>query len=471
MRLAARLRRKFTIATLVLGMMSNTSTSQADNWDMYLTVDNQFNAYFGTATTTNFFAGSGNNFMTTYHFTALGRAPTDYFYVVSVSDQDIAQGFIGIFANTTTNKSVQTGSVVWQVFPAGAYAATNPFHPNPWPPSQMPTQVQVNTAIAYATANNLWVAPTSLPSYTNGSPPWGLRANIPTSAKWIWYNTGDGPNPSNPFEPGFNHDEFLVFRVAGAIPTQPIVIVDSIPGAFVDISATGTVLNLADDAEAVINTTIGNAVFPAGSVVVGNNGGLGFPSVAGQDDLAPLNAAIPSNTAFSGRQTAMPYWDDLKGDDFFAAGEAPRGGKNGSVQWKEISNVLIVQWTNRPVVGTQRVNGTVRFQAQIFGGVAIAPGAIYAQYLYDDINQATPNGGASATIGFQGGYSGFSDFQWSFNTAGAVSNGNVLTATSPATPPSNAFPAVSDVGQVVLVLLFLTAGAVVFRRGRRAASA
>ncbi|HKQ46775.1 MAG TPA: hypothetical protein VJZ71_01760 [Phycisphaerae bacterium] len=262
----------------------------------------------------------------------------------------------------------------------------------------------------------------------------------------------------------------LNFSAGAASCPSFLTIVDSIPGAFIDISASGTVLNLNDDDEAIINTTVGNAVFPAGTVAVANNGGLAFPSVGGQDDLDPNNAPIPSNSAFNGRQSALAYWDDLKGDDLAAAGaDAPRGGKNGSVRWQEISNVLIVQWTDRPVGGALRVNDTVRFQVQIFGGVSVGPGAQYAQFIYDDIDQAVPNGGASATIGHQGGASGFSDYQWSFNTAGAVSNGTALTVITPmATTNTNAVPAVSDVGQVVLVLLFLTAGVFVFRRGRKA---
>lgn len=157
-----------------------------------------------------------------------------------------------------------------------------------------------------------------------------------------------------------------------------------------------------DDDEAVITTTIGNAAFPAGTVVVGNNGGLAFPSVAGENDLDPTNATIPSLSAFNGRQSALGYWDDLKGDDF-AGAASPRGGKNGSVRWQQIGNVLIVQWSDRPVAGALRVNDTVTFQAKIFGGVGVAPGAQYGQFIYDDVNQATPNGGASATIAYQGG--------------------------------------------------------------------
>jgi hypothetical protein len=242
---------------------------------------------------------------------------------------------------------------------------------------------------------------------------------------------------------------------------QPLTIVSNQPGAFVDISVTGTPLVLNDDEEGVIPPTIGNAVFPVGTIVAANNGGLAFPSVGGQNDLAPLNAAIPSASAFNGRQSLLAYWDDLKGDDSLLQ----RGGKNGSVRYQLITpTVLVVQWTDRSVSGSlvAGADPKVTFQIKIFGGVGPAPGAIYAQLIYDDVDNPTPDGGASATIGYQNGASDSNDVQWSFNTAGAVHNGTVLSLVQ-----ANSIPAVSDAGNVALVLLFLTAGVLVLRRGRR----
>lgn len=462
------------IALLVLGFPSGVA--KADDWDMYLCVDNFFDAYFGNNTATVGLIGSGNSFNTTYHFTVPGRSPSDYLYVVGVSDHLTEQGFVGVFTNTTNGRTVHTSSVLWQVFPAGAHAATNPFFPSPWPPATMPTQAQVNTAINYATTNNLWITPSDPPGEVNdGTVFGGLRTNIPVSANWIWHNTGLGPNPGNPLHGGFNHNEFLVFRLQGAVNKQQVILGAQAPGTFLDISTTGTPLNLNDDDEAVITTTIGNPIFPAGTVVVANNGGLGFPGVPGENDLAPNNAPIPSNTAFNGRQSAIVFWDDLKGEDLTASrAAAPRGGKNGNVFWQQVGTKLVVQWNDRPVSGAaaRGPSDTVSFQIQIFDGVAIAPGAQYAQFIYGDVSQPAPNGGASATIGYQGGISGVSDFQWSFNNPGVVFNGSVLTASSPLAPSEpnpNAIPAVSDAGRVVMVLLLLTAGIFLFKQGRSGA--
>lgn len=129
----------------------------------------------------------------------------------------MAQGFIGDFTNTTTSLTIDTGLTVWEVFSAGNHAQTNPFFPNPWPANLQPTQAQVDTAIAFATANGLWQAPDTAPGGApNGSAPWGFRPGIDANANWIWHRAPNGP--IDPLHGGFNHDEFLVFRVAGAVP-------------------------------------------------------------------------------------------------------------------------------------------------------------------------------------------------------------------------------------------------------------
>lgn len=200
-----------------------------------------------------------------------------------------------------------------------------------------------------------------------------------------------------------------------------LIIVDDLPGEFIDISQTGLPLDLGNDASIEIITAIGNTIFPSGSVIVGNNGGLGFDPV--DPTLPPENEAIPTNNGFGGSQSAFIFWDDIGNDigfgDLFT----------GNVFWEEQGGTLIVQWHDR---GFDDGKGpdTSRFQIQIFdtpGG----PNPIFAQFLYDDIEQPRPGGGASATIGYQDGNAGFNDFQWSFNTPGAVQNGTVLSIMLP----------------------------------------
>lgn len=200
-----------------------------ENWEMYLTVDNMFDVYFGTPRkTTGEVVGRGDNWTKEYFFKAEGRQKTDYMYVATASDHSTAQGFIGTFKNLSRNKVTNTGDSVWEVFPAGAYEETNPYWPNPWPARLMPTQEEVDKAIAFAEANDLWVKPVGPEGYDNdpatpitpGTREWGTQAyqNIPKNARWIWHESGKCGSAGwvTPLSQ-CNHDEFLIFRVPGLI--------------------------------------------------------------------------------------------------------------------------------------------------------------------------------------------------------------------------------------------------------------
>ena len=200
----------------------------------------------------------------------------------------------------------------------------------------------------------------------------------------------------------------VMLAAVGNARAGQLTLVDDLPGTFIDISKTGgTPLNLGDDEEVEIGTFAGNLVFAPGIVVVANNGGLGFGHET-VTDLEPLNEPIPSDSAFLGGQAALAFWDDI--DD-----------KEGDVFFTELDGRLIVQWNDRPLVDDP--SQTVRFQIQIFD--ELDPQGVFAQFIFDDASNA--GGGASATIGYQDGGAGLGDVEWSFNTAGAVADGTVLS--------------------------------------------
>ena len=214
-------------------MLQNPSAAVADNWTMSMTVDNQYNVYFGDQFLSSpTFVGGGANWTVTDTWNISGVASNAFLYVATASDQQVAQGFIGEFTNTTTSHSFVTSAASgtpWQVFAAGAFLpqlhTIDPSIPSGvWPPSLQPTQTQVQEAVTYATLHSLWLAPDSAPGYTNGANPlpWGTRPGLPANAEWIWHNAGTvppGPYPV-PFNGG-NEAEFLVFRIAGAAVPEP----------------------------------------------------------------------------------------------------------------------------------------------------------------------------------------------------------------------------------------------------------
>jgi hypothetical protein len=204
--------------TIALMIAAATSAAIADDWTIKMTVDNQYDVYFGNSLATSLVVGGDTNWTTTETWNVTGAGPNDFLYVATASDHAVAQGFLGEFHNTTQSVTIETGSGVWEVFPAGAWLQTiNASWPATWPPSVMPTQSEVDQAIAFATTNNLWQTPDTLPSYQNSlSPlPWGTQAGISGTASWIWHDSGNQVSPAPypaPFD-GFNHDEFLIFRV------------------------------------------------------------------------------------------------------------------------------------------------------------------------------------------------------------------------------------------------------------------
>ena len=235
----------------------------------------------------------------------------------------------------------------------------------------------------------------------------------------------------------------MFFELAPLAHGQQVHIVDNLPGFFEDIS-TSKPFFLGNDEEVVVGTTIGNFVFPAGTVVVADNGGVAFGNPPSAN-LAPVNEPIPSAAVFGGGQALLVYWDDF--DD-----------KDGDVFLSQETGDLIIQWHNRLLGGAP--TGTARVQLKIFGNVG--PSGIVAQLIFDDIQQPGVEGGVGATIGYQDGGAGFGDFQWSFNTAGAVANGTVLSLVL-----TDSVPATSEWTLVIMLIGLLVAGTLIVCRRTR----
>ena len=147
---------------------------------------------------------------------------------------------------------------------------------------------------------------------------------------------------------------------------------------FVDISTTGTPLDLANDQSRIIQTTVGNRIIPAGAVTVSNNGVV----LTGRyGEIGGINIPLDrvSRFYFPSPQGLFPYWDDID-------------ARRGNVFWEEkyIDGVraLIVQWDRRPLVPNV---GSLTFQVQLF-----ASGPVWARYVYKDLGV---NDGTGAVIG------------------------------------------------------------------------
>ncbi len=186
------------------------------------------------------------------------------------------------------------------------------------------------------------------------------------------------------------------------------------PNLFVDISATGTQLALDQGFyghRSYITTTVGNDIFPAGTVTVGRDGimlaGTAIWYLGGHEPL-------PDTFYLDGLPALAPLWT-LLGANFSV----------GEVYYEETVvggiNTLIVQWTDLP---HWHDFGAATFQVQVF-----ETGPVQTRFVYQDITFGSPlyDGGADASVGVQ--ISGSEAYQFSFDQP-MLADGDVLDFTN-----------------------------------------
>jgi hypothetical protein len=219
-----------------------------------------------------------------------------------------------------------------------------------------------------------------------------------------------------------------------AVSASAQVTIGAGTAVFVDISVTGTPITTTagDDTAHGFVSTVGNALFPAGPVVVTSNGFI----VAGATPLGSTftNAAIISTSTGTlvgygaTNQVICPWWDDL-----YAV-----GSPGGTLYQQVINGMLIIQYQNIGHFATSSAGGgpAITFQVQIGGG-GCTPSFI--NMIYPDATfggaQAANDNGASATVGYIGGTAA-TNAQYSFNTPLSIPDGTSLTITDPTAPPS-----------------------------------
>lgn len=190
-------------------------------------------------------------------------------------------------------------------------------------------------------------------------------------------------------------------------------------GGFLDLSDLETqVIDVGQDGVAVLPIAAfsGNYLLH-GPFTVGQNGGVGFGETC-QGNLDPENQPIPSQGAFGGAQATLVLWDDIddKGGDI---GFALLGSEGTP------PNTVIIQWSSPNFDGA---GSNLWIQLQILDNQE--PTGIYARYVYR-IKGPSASAGESATIGYQDGFAGFGDIQYSVDASNVVTDGTVLTLLIP----------------------------------------
>jgi hypothetical protein len=166
----------------------------------------------------------------------------------------------------------------------------------------------------------------------------------------------------------------ILTAVAGA---QSGYMNSGLPGTFVDISTTGgmPIPGVGDNSVHMIMTTVGNVMFPAGPVVISNNGvaisGLTSASISFANTHVGFAGAPGVSSLGSGY--VFPFWDDLRPSSI---------PSDTTLWWQEVGNVLYIMWKNETLSDFPDPAQVVTFEVQVF---ANPPGCSPAvQFLYPD---------------------------------------------------------------------------------------
>ena len=203
--------RNLSLALAVSSLALATAVSQAANVQVSMTVDNSYALYYGTQTSATTFVGSDNDWTTTevYNFNLPNN---NYIYIVTQSDLSVAQGLLGQFENLDTAYKFYSNDPQWQVMATGLGNTNAPYAGTAADLALLSQEIV--DANGGGNASNGWVGTVAGP--VNGGGPWGPRPSIDAAAKWVWHSANGDLDPTTP---GFNHDEWLVFRIqVGATP-------------------------------------------------------------------------------------------------------------------------------------------------------------------------------------------------------------------------------------------------------------
>lgn len=208
-----------TITKIMTGVVlggASVCSAYAAQIQVTMTVDNSYALFTGSSTAATTFVGSDNNWTNaeTYNFNLFAG---DYIYVVTSSDQSVAQGFLGQFKNLTDNYTFYSQDAQWQVMATGL-GGNAPYSGSAADLALLSQQIVL--ANANATVSNGWTSFTA--GSSNGTAPWGTIGGIDLAANWVWY-AGGNCDTGNPTLGGCNADEWLVFRIAAAAtPEDPL---------------------------------------------------------------------------------------------------------------------------------------------------------------------------------------------------------------------------------------------------------
>lgn len=191
-----------------------TAATAQITFDVTITADNQYGLYTGDVNSASTYVGGEFATLASQIATPesynLTLPNSGYIYITSWSDLAVYQGVLAEFSNSMG--SVLTGDPEWEVFATGVNRANGAA---PVTLADMTTQIGI--ANGGGGPSSGW-QPTAIGNLNNSGSLWGFGVGgISPNANWIWYDSGNDPSANAPFV-GFDHDEFLIFRLPVNVP-------------------------------------------------------------------------------------------------------------------------------------------------------------------------------------------------------------------------------------------------------------
>ncbi len=208
-------------AVIILLLVAAAAPGQ-QNFDVTMTADNAYAIYYGDEFSATVQLGWAENTTPTMIWSTESYSLTipdnSWIYIAAWSDDKVKQGVLADFTNLTIGGQVVSGNTPWEV------TATGVDLDNASPP---PSLALMTTEILDANAGTNpslgWVTPTASPLDNLAGGIHGVTiGTIDDDARWMWYDSGADTTSANPpFTvpySGFEHDEFLIFRIPVEAP-------------------------------------------------------------------------------------------------------------------------------------------------------------------------------------------------------------------------------------------------------------
>ncbi len=213
-------------AAIIL-LLTAVGASGAQNFDVTMTTDNAYAIYYGDEfSATTWLGGAVNTTAGMIWSTesySLTIPDSSWIYIAAWSDDSVMQGVLADFTNLTIGGQIVSGNTPWEVTATGVDLDN-------WSPAPSLAGLTTEILNANAGANPSlgWVMPTAsaLTNVAGGIHP-ATISGIDDDARWMWYDSGNDTTSANPpftvppGSSGFNHDEYLIFRIPVEAP-EPV---------------------------------------------------------------------------------------------------------------------------------------------------------------------------------------------------------------------------------------------------------